>query len=233
MAYPQFSAGDVMNIAAALLNDPARTVYTYAAQLPYLQMAAQELEEYFEQNNIPVTNDSSAVIEVDSGITQIGFEDYTPPPNNLPNDLVEIRQLWYSPRGQDQWLPMTKRDYLPHYLETSVMNALTYYTWNDQMIEFLPSDTDNDIKIDYIKPIFPEIVDENTILGLINGKTFLEYRTAGLCARFVGENPTRATELDGDALMASDRATGIGTKGRQSIPVRRRPFRASFKRRGY
>jgi len=232
MAYPQFSAGDIMDIAAGLLNDPELSVYTYADQIPYLQMAVQELQEYFEQNNIPVTNESSAVISVDAGVTDIGFADSTPAPN-LPDDLVEIRQLWYSPRDQNQWLPMTKREYLPHYLENQEINALTYYTWKNQIVSILPANEDNDIKFDYIKPIFPEIVDQNTILGLINGKTFLEYRTAGLIARFIGENPTRADQLDNDALMASDRAVGIGTKGRQSIPVRRRPFRAAYKRRGF
>jgi hypothetical protein len=232
MSYPQFSAGDIMDIAAAMLNDPELAIYTYAAQIPYLQTAVQELQEYFEQNNIPVTNESSAVIEVDAGVTEIGFVDSTPAPN-LPDDLVEIRQLWYSPRDQNQWLPMTKREYLPHYLENQEINALTFYTWKNQIVSILPANEDNDIKFDYIKPIFPEIVDENTILGLINGKTFLEFRTAGLIARFVGENPTRADQLDGFAVLASDRATGIGTKGRQSIPFRRRPFRAGFKRRGF
>src|SRR5215813_4707625 len=114
MAYPHFTAGNVMDIVAALLNDPQRTYFSYSSQIPYLQLAAQELEEWYEQNNIPVSSETSTVIPVDAGTTQIGFSDYTPAPN-LPTDLIEIRQLWYSPRDQEQWLPMTKRDYLPHY----------------------------------------------------------------------------------------------------------------------
>lgn len=231
MAYPVFSAGDVMNISAALLNDPERSVYTYAAQKPYLQLACQELEEHFQQNNIPVTNETSAVIPVDAGTTIIGFPDFTPAPN-LPDNLVELRQVWYSQRNQNLWLPMTKTDYLPHYLEDIELNDLTYYTWNQQQIEMLAAVSDQDIKLDYIATMFPEIVDENTQLSVINSKTFLEYRTAALCSRFVGENPTRATELDSFAVLGSDRATSIGTKGRQSIPIRRRPFRAAYRQRG-
>lgn len=232
MAYPVFTAGDVMDISAALLNDPDRTVYTYTAQLPYLKVAAQELQEHFQQNNISVTNETSTVIAVDAGTEEIGFEDSAPAPN-LPDDLVEIQRLWYSPRDTEQWLPMSKREFLPHYLEAQSISALTYYTWNDQIIKFLPSTEDNDIKLDYIKTMFPTIVDENTQLDVINSKTFLEYRTAALCARFIGENPTRADQLDGFAVMGSDRTTSIGTKGKQSIPVRRRPFRANWKRRGF
>lgn len=232
MAYPVYSAGDIMDLSAAMLNDPDRFVYSYTAQRPYLQTAVMELQEYFEQNNISVTDETSTVIAVDSGATEIGFEDYSPAPN-LPDDLVEIRRLWYSPRDQDQWLPMTKREYLPHYLEGQEIGPLTYYTWNQQKIQFLPANADNDIKLDYTRFIFPAIVDENTQLGLINGKTFLLYRTAALCARFIGENPTRADELDNFAVLGSDRASGIAVKGKQSIPVRRRPFRAGWRRRGY
>lgn len=232
MAYPQFSAGTVMDLSAALLNDPEKAIFTYAAQLPYLAMALQELQEHFEQNNLPVTNDTSTVIAVDAGVTVLGFADYAPAPN-LPDDLIDIRKLWYSQRDQEQWLPMTKREYLPHYLANTPIGALTIYTWNNQEVKFFASTLDNDIKIDYVKPVFPALVDENTILALINGKTFLEYRTAALAARFVGENTTRADELDGFAVFGSDRATSIANKGKQSIPVRRRPFRANFRRRGY
>lgn len=231
MAYPQFTAGTIMDISAVLLNDPEKSIFNYAAQIPFLTVAVQELQEHFEQNNLPITNETSAVIEVDAGTEVIGFSDYTPAPN-LPDDLIDIRKLWYSQRDQNLWLPMTKREYLPHYLETTEVAALTYYTWNNQEIKFFASTLDNDVKIDYLKPIFPAIVDENTILNLINGKTFLEYRTAALCARFIGENVTRASELDGFAVFGSDRATSIANKGKQSIPVRRRPFRASWRRRG-
>ena len=232
MAYPVFTAGDVMDISAALLNDPDKNDYTYTVQLPHLKLAVQELQEYYQQNNIPVTNDTSTVIEVDAGVTVVGFENLASPPN-LPNDLIEIRKLWYSPRDQDQWIPMTRRTYLPHYLEGQEINPLTYYTWNKQQLEFLPANADNDIKLDYIKTIFPTIVDQNTQLSVINAKTFLEYRTAALCAEFIGENPTRAASLNGNAILGSDRASGIATKGQQSVPVRRRPFRAGWRRRGY
>lgn len=223
-----------MDASAALMNDAAKTQYTYAAQLPYLRIAIKELQEVFEQNNIPVTNESSpAVIQVDAGVTEIGFVGVTSAPN-LPSDLVDIQRLWYSPRDQELWLPMTKRNFLPHYLEGQEISPLSYYTWQGQKIEILPSTTDNDIKLDYIKSLFPtSIVDQNTNIGIINAQTFLEYRTGALCAQFIGENKSRADELNVFASMAMDRATGIGTKGAQAIPIRRRPFRANYKRRGY
>jgi hypothetical protein len=231
MAYPTFTAGDVMDISAALLNDPTRTVYTYTAQIPYLKLASQELQEYFQQNDIPVVNKTDAVIPVTAGTVEIGFVDYTPAPN-LPDDLVDIQRLWTSETDQENWIPMTKRTYIPAYLEDQLISLLTYWAWKDQKIVLLPSNANNDIKIDYIATMFPAIVDENTQLKVINAQTFLQYRTAGLCAQFIGENPTRAAELNADAVFGSDRATGIATKGTQSIPIRRRPFRAGYKTSG-
>jgi len=229
MPYPDYTTGEVMDASAALLNDAAKTLYTYVAQLPYLKLAVDELQEFYQQNNIPVTNVTSAVIAVNAGVSEISF--LTIPP--LPTGLVEIQKLWYSLRDQNQFIPMTKREFLPHYLESVQMNPLSYWSWQEQAVKFLPSLVDNDIKLDYIKALFTAIVDHNTNLGIIDGKTFLEYRTAGLCSQFIGENKTRADELNSFAELGMDRAVGISTKGKQSIPIRRRPFRASYKRRGF
>jgi len=231
MSYRSFTAGDIMNIAAGLLNDYNRTSYTYPAMIPFLQLSIQELQEYFELNNIPITNDTSEIIEVDAGVSEIGFVGDTVPPNNLPDDLVEIQQLWYSARGQNVWLPMTKGEFLPHYLELIQIDPLTYWAWFKERINFLPAISNSDIKLNYVHTFFPDIVDENTQLSLINGRTFLQYRTAALAAQFIGENKSRADELNAFAIPAMDRITGISVKGKQSIMVRRRPFRAAFKNR--
>jgi hypothetical protein len=230
MSYRSFTAGDVFTIAAGLLNDQQQDVYTNEALTPMLQLAIQELQEFFELNNIPITNNTSAVIEVDAGVESMGFVGDTAAPN-LPSDLVEIQQLWYSQRDQNNWFPMTKRDYLPHYLETVDINPLTYWAWYRERINFLPAIADSDVKMDYIQTLFNDIVDENSQLNLINGRTVLEYRTAALAAEFIGENKTRADSLNEKAVPAIERLTGISIKGQQSIPTRRRPFRQSYKMR--
>jgi hypothetical protein len=230
VSYRSFTAGDIFGIAAGLLNDQQQDIYTNEALVPMLQLAIQELQEFFELNNIPITNNTSTVIEVDEGVEEIGFIGDTAAPN-LPSDLVEIQQLWYSPRDQNTWFPMTKREFLPHYLENLQLNALTYWVWMRQRIKFLPANVDTDVKLDYIQTLFNDIVDENSQINLINGRTVLEYRTAALAAEFIGENKTRADDLNGPAAQAIERLTGISVKGKQMIPVRRRPFRAAFKMR--
>ena len=234
MAASDLTAAQVMQKSASLLNDTARTNYTYAAQLPYLQIALQELQEAFELNGIPVTQLTSAVIQINAGVTEIIYNAAgTPTAPKLPDDFVEPQQLWERNRGIDPFVPMTRRDYLPHSLEGVQYNNFLYYVWQDQKISVLPSVQNNDIKIDYIKQLFENLVDENSLINIVNARTFLEYRTAGLCAEFIERNLTSANALNAYAVLGMDRVTGISSKSKQTIMTRRRPFRSGYKRRGW
>lgn len=234
MAASDLVGSNVMDISASLLNDTARTNYTYAAQSPYLRIALQELRELFELNSIPVTQLTSAVIPMDAGDTEIVYNAAVGTPG-LPNDFVEPQQLWERTRNINPYTPMTRRDYLPHSLEGVEISQFIYFVWQDQKIIVLPSVQNNDIKIDYIKQLFPDAgatVDENTQINVVNAATFLEYRTAALCAEFIERNLTSANGLNSYAVLGLDRVSGISSKSKQTIMTRRRPFRSGYKRRG-
>ena len=213
------------------MNDTARTVYTYAAVLPYLQIALQELQEHFELNSIPVTQLSSALINVPAGIAQIIYNGVGVP--KIPDDMIEPQQLWEREAGIDPYVPMSRRDYIPHQFEGTTTSKFSFYVWENQIIKFLPANRNNDVKIDYIRDIFTPLVDETSLINVINASTFLEYRTAALCAEFIERNQASANSLNIYSVMALDRATGIGVKGKQTILTRRRPFRAAYKKRGF
>ncbi len=231
MATVDLLAGTVMDKAASLMNDSARTVYTYAAQIPYINIALQELQEQFELHSVPVTENVSAVINMPAGATTIVFNGLGVP--TLPSDMIEPQQLWERNEGIDPFIPMTKRDYLPHNLEGVLINQFIYYVWQSNEIRVLPSNADNDIKIDYIKQLFQPVVNESSFINVINAATFLEYRTAGLLAEFIERNITSANALNAYAVLGMDRALGISSKGKQNIMTRRRPFRAGYKRGGW
>ena len=228
MATVDLLASDVLDISAALLNDPNRTVYTYAAQLPYLKIALQELKKKYELNAMPVTQVTSAVIQVDAGETTIEFNAVGTPA--LPNDFISPQELWERNRDIDPYVPMRMLEYLPHYLEGVETNYFGFYTWNDNKISFLPSTADNDIKMDYIRDLFPAVVDSNSQINVINADTFLQYRTAALCAEFIERNVSSSNSLNAYAVMAMDAAIGIDIKGKQAIQTRRLPFRLGYKR---
>jgi hypothetical protein len=221
------TAATVMDTAAALMNDVAKSLYTYVKQIPYLNIALQELQEIYQLNDIPVTQTRSAVLNVTAGVSAIGF---ATAPTALPTDLIEPIELWERAEGVDPYTPMSKLNVLPLFLAGNAIPQFIYYVWQDNEIRVLPASQDNDIKMDYTKRLFTAITTSTDNIAVINAQTFLEYRTGGLLAEFVGENPTRAQALNNDAGLAIDRALGIGNKGKQNIMTRRLPFRAGYKR---
>lgn len=229
---------EIIRTVASLQNDTAQTVYTNAAVLPYLNVALRELQETFQLNNVPVTNETTpVVINVPAGVSTVRFpqpgqEEALP---ELPVDLVEIRQLWESAEGQNLWIPMVKKTYLPHQLQNDQpINQFLIWAWIKQEIRLIAADQDNDLKIDYIASMFKkvEIGQVDIPFPYINIQSALEFRTASLCSMYIGENETRAQALNNDAIQALDRTLGISTKGQQAITTRRRPFRGGFKRVG-
>jgi hypothetical protein len=230
MAASDLIAGTVMDLAASLLNDTSRTVYTYAAQLPYLKMALQELREQFELNSVPVTQATSALVNVPAGQTVLAYNAIVSP---LPNNFVEPIQVWESPEGQGQYIPMTRKDFLPLYLDQIETSVFGFYSWNGQEIRVPAANMNNDIKLDYVLELFPLIDSESSIINVVNAQTFLQFRTAALCAEFIERNITSADKLNMMATLGMDRALGISSKSKQVIVTRRRPFRGGYKRGGW
>ena len=214
------------------MNDAQQTVYTNAAVLPYLNLSLQILQETFELNNIPVTNETSAPITLPASTNRIGFD--TVPA--LPSDLIEIKQLWESDSGQNAWIPVGKREFVPNSLANGVETSFfSIWAWMGESIRLLPSNSIRDLKIDYIASIFKTpilIANVGVSIEMRNIQTFLEFETAALCALFIAENETRAMALGGEASQALGRSLGIPIKGMQSIVTRRRPFRSSYRRSG-
>lgn len=223
---------DIITTVAGLMNDAFQSQYTNSVCLPFLNLSLDELQELYELNGLPVTNETSAAITIKSGIKSIGF-DTTPA---LPSDLIEIQQLWESTAGLNQWIPLTKRETIPHYLEDgTTISQFLIWAWEHGRITLIPANADNDLKIDYTCSLFNTpilIKDINVNLPFSNVKTYLEYKTAALCAMFIAENESRAMALDSLGGTALSRALGIPIKGMQSIVTRRRPFRHSYKNRG-
>src|SRR5262245_14585513 len=214
-------AKEVMDLSASLLNDNSKAVFTYAVQIPYLNIALTESEEEFQLNNIPFTNETDEFTVVNSGISGIGGRNGE---SNLPPNLVEPITLYEKPFGtQHSFVEMKKTEFLP---VNQVPTAyLIYWSWQDDKIKFIPggSTTQMTVQIHYLRSIFKNILTEKDEIQYNRAKTFLTYRTAALCAEFVGENKTRSDELNGFAGLALTRLLGITTKNRQSIVTRRKP----------
>lgn len=236
MATGSTTVAQVLDKAAALMNDAAKTSFTNAAMLPYFNIALDELQESFAQNNIPVTNSgTSPAITIPIGTKLIGPQDGIGASlPALPADFVQAQALYERLAGSaDPFVPMTRREFLPHALDDLATEALQYWTYEGQQIRFVGATTTREIKIDYIKSLFPNGLTASDPLGLINCNSFLYYRTAALCSHFIGENETRAGQLNGFAELAINRVITLNVKGKQSIQTRRRPFMGAYKRRSF
>lgn len=228
-------ASTVMDIAASLQNDSNKTRYSFAVQYPFLNLALQELQEAYQQSNVPVTDAQSVEVDVPAGITLIGFAP-TPPialTPYLPDDLVEPKLLWQRQTGIYPWLPMNRADHLSFELQGVEIPQFYNYVWESNEIRFLPANQPNQIKMEYIRNLFTAISSPTTNIAVINAQTYLEYKTGALLAKYIGEDEPRSNELNGLAALAMDRALSVAAKGRQRIMTRRRNFRSSYKRRSF
>ena len=224
MAAGFFIASDVMGMSAALLNDPALTDYTFEAQLPYLNIAITELDQNLQEANIPVTNQVSFVYTLNVGDSSI---------INLPNDIVEIQELEERAAGSnDSFITLPRKEF-PVALPAS--NSLLFWCWHNRRITFNPNGalSPREVQLKYIGSIFNQVRDQYGSVGPGVGIMYLVYKTAALCALFVGENETRSKHLEDMADEAMERIIGVSNKGKQQIMTRHRPFRAGFKARGY
>jgi hypothetical protein len=233
MSTTNLLAAEVMDRSATLMNDPSKTDYTYEVQLPMLNMAIDELIEALEENNSSPTNHTSPVITlpVSPGINKL-----TPAENPLgphyPEDLVEIQEVGERVGGSnDPFVPLNRRDFLQAFPPSQ---SLMFWVWEDQMIKFNPNGAlgPREIQLRYVRKAIAQAASELSVIGAINSRSYLSFKTAAFCAMFIGENETRAAVLEMQAERALERLMGINNKGRQQIMTRHRPFRASYKARG-
>jgi hypothetical protein len=232
MATVNLTVEQVIDFSAARLNDANKQLYTDAVQLPFVNIALAELQEIYQVNNLPVTDQTSAVINVptaSAGIVSIGFTGTAG--RILPTDMLELKVVWESPEGLNQWTPMTRVDTLPQWQIGAQISNFGIYQWATNALKVLAANADNDIKLDYIRSLFTEVTDVSDDLLVQNSLSYLGNRVASLVAADIEENEGRSNRLYIDALGGLDRALTIPTKGRQRITIRRQPFRAGFKAR--
>ena len=213
-------ASEIMDSASALNNDVPKHQTSYTNVTPYLKIALRDFSRMAARAGLSVSNKTSAVLLVPAGTTQI---DFTTNPA-LPSDLIDIDSLYQSDQSTGLFTEVTPRRAVD--VNATPISGIAEWVWEENAIKFAPSSTPIYVKVEYLRALFTTFVDQNSDLRVINSQSFLEYRTGGLVARYIFENPERAQELDGHAGGAFDDIVGIDSKGKQNIPVRRAPFRS-------
>jgi len=233
------TAGEIMDRSAILLNDPAKTDYTYAVLGPFLRMALDELTlSLVDSQSSPTiqTSTSYPILQMILETTQSALypEDSVNDPK-YPADLVEIQEIGERVAGDIHapFIPMTRVEFLPRFPRS---DRLMYWAWENQVIYFNPfgANTRIELQLRYIRDFNYSIseIDPAAFVGSMNSRSFLAYKTASYASQFIGENTERAQILDAKAERALEMIDSINNKGRQQIMTRHRPFRAAYKMRG-
>lgn len=210
-------ASEVMLASAALLNDHTQRLYTNAKLLPYLKMAYKDLLLEFTLLGNRLLDEVSTDILVVAGTTVL----------TAPSNLIQPLELHErDPDENGEWTPMREERWEP---DATPGTTLIYWVWREEVIQFLGATTDREVRVKYKKTLNP-IVDENSSIAVLDGDAFLSFRTAGLAARYSGENYTRADQLDNEAGRALRLLTGRDVKRQQGVPVRRRRYGTTLRR---
>lgn len=216
----QIQVSSVLDRAAFFLNDVNRAYFTNSVLIDPFVAAYDDLREALMDNNVALLDSTSEEYTIALGVTNIGGPGGPP----LPTDFIAPYAVWERLAGStNDYDILEKRQFLP---KTSVLtNALTYWAYSKQIIKFIGANTPRNVKIDYIANNLSIAEDPEEMINVFIAKSFLSYRTAALAAEYLGENPDRATTLNGNASRSIETIINTDVKNRQNIQTIRRPFR--------
>lgn len=211
------NAGVACTSARTFLNDVGSQIWTDAILIPYVKEAHRDLLSILWLNGLPVLREKSAILPVNANVTSLTITDMVDP-------------IWIKERARnssEDWIPMTETDFEP---DRNRDTMLKYWTWREEILNFIGATTDRDVLVRYIKQI-SVITNTGDSLGFLLAEYFVGPQTAGYAAGSVG-NITLAKELlyvpnenIGVAGARLDTIIKANVKGQQNLPARRIPYR--------
>lgn len=218
-------ASAVLDEAAGLLNDQARATFTYTNMLPYLSKANDELETQLALNGVSILKQQSAVSTINIGTALLP----------LPVDLLTPLEMWERLAGTaETYVSMDEVDFPP---EEIAGPDLRFWAYENLLLKIGPANsagalTAREVKLNYTR-LLTSITSQASAIEVQKSKTFLAERTAGLAARFIGENGNRADVLDTWALGPNRDFEGgsiadcvrIFVRNNQGFGVRRKGYK--------
>lgn len=215
------TAGDILALAAARLNDKDQNTYTDDVLFPFLVMAYQELQAECDANGISIVKDILASTDVAEGETTL----------EAPDDLIAPIALYERAEGstsESDWVKMKQKEWEPNLAPSS---SLFYWIWREGEFKFVGATTDREVKIRYLRDLDALVDDSSNIARVANARLFLQYRTAAMCASDIMkiEKVTNRLEAQADRWLQSTLC--VETKNNQGFVTTRRPFGSSRRRR--
>jgi hypothetical protein len=208
-----YTAQDPLTEAKILLNDPSGHVYADDKLLPLMQKAYRELQLKMQLNGLAVMKEKSSVITVTAGTVFLGDAAGLPSDFVLPIDLQERAS-----GSSEDWTPMEETDWEPDIDQTA---TLRFWNFREEQVKFVGATANREVLMKYQKGL-TRITAVTTPIQVIGAETFLASRTAAIAAIVLGENPSRAEAINGDAGGALHDLISLLVKQNQGFPIRRR-----------
>lgn len=210
---PTLSAGEVMDQAAAILNDTAKNMYSYTVQLPYVKKANEALEQLLIVYGVSIQRVKSASIAVVATALTL----------TLPSDFLLPIKLFERAQGasNNDWVPMGEGDWEPNPPQTTTLNL---WAFRNNAINFTGATTNREVLLEYERAL-AIIVNQSSQEDSYLFKPYLAAKTAEYCVRFVGMNKTMADEIrDNECFVAENNLTHILVGNAQGVRHRRAQF---------
>ena len=227
------TAGQITSLVRSLLNDAQGNLFTDAVLLPYVNSAYRKMQRALGNAGGSGFLTETATLIVTAVTTpdpslQVSITDSTPPPNQLPTDLLMPDKLWERPNGStDDFLEMvdlTQHGGLPSRIQDV---TLSVWEWRADGIYFLGATQDTQIRLRYLKA-YPDLTDATSPVLVRNAQEAIAYAAAALAAWARGS--PLAEKWDDAAADAIEDLISAAVRREQQSARRRRPFSA---RSGY
>ena len=220
---PIVLVSDVFARAAAMCNDPAKSVVKDDVMLPHAQKAYDDLQDSLQDNGINTIEEVSGTVVVLANVVSLATA------GTLPADLLDPIELFERSAGALEWTPMTNRtgEGLPERVATDTLGD---WEWREDDIKFVGATAARDVRIRYMRTFAP-LTGGGSALQSQKYKNYMSSRTAALVMALVLKDMEIAQILQNDADVALQQLVSTGVKAEQGQPVRRRPYRFNAKRR--
>jgi hypothetical protein len=221
---------DALNLARALLNDTAGSVFADTLLMPLLNSAYRGLQRELAENGVSVLaeqQDLALSTDPVSGITPTEISDVSSP--QLPTDCLAPHMLWERATANttDVFVPMEKFTSGGSMLNLQPSSYLRLWEWREDKVNLIGATQAITVRIRYEK-VLPLLTLGTDPVQIRSATDPLGFATAALAARSRGARAL-AQDLLGTAQMATENLIERYVRPEQTKGRRRQPY--SFRRR--
>lgn len=203
-------AAEIMDEAAALMNDSGKLTWGYPQLLPYLQRAYRTLELHLFLNGVRSLKEVSAIIQVPQGSVDV----------LLPTDFVQPISMGERALGSsDGYFPVTESDWDKR-LDSE---SLQFWVWREDALKVNTPSTDREVLLRYRKGLMA-VTSENSNITILLSKPYLSAKTAANASGFGAANMERAGVLNNEANDCLGMLISAEIRNQQGARFRRKPY---------